>query len=430
MKSNAQIISVIIAIVLGVIGIAVFASMRSSTGANAKIQLAVWGIVDRSVIDRLIQDDELLLQKRYNISYTFVPEEEFDRELTGAIAEGRGPDVVLMTESHVLTHRKKLYPIPYENYSERLFRDTFVEVGEPLMLPEGIIAFPLAVDPLVLYWNRTLLSNSGIVRPPAFWDELPDIVEKITVADDARNISLSGIALGEYTNVTNAKDILSALILQSGNSIIQFYENVPRSTLEDSVGGASIPQTEAVLRFYTEFSNPVKDVYTWNKSLPDSLSLFVAGDLALYIGHAGEIDDIRLKNPNLNFDVAVLPQIRDAGVRATEGHVYVLGVPKSSKNVSGAFKLVYEAFDKDFSSKFANLLFLAPTRRDALVEEPLDPYMQVFFDSSLISQTWLDPDTNASDTIFSDMVNSVTSGRFKLSETVRRASTQLDALLK
>jgi ABC-type glycerol-3-phosphate transport system substrate-binding protein len=31
---------------------------------------------------------------------------------------------------------------------------------------------PLFVDPIVLYYNKDILSNEGIVNPPRTWDEL------------------------------------------------------------------------------------------------------------------------------------------------------------------------------------------------------------------------------------------------------------------
>lgn len=46
------------------------------------------------------------------------------------------------------------------------------------MTKDSIIAFPLTIDPLVMYWNRDILSNAGIVKPPAYWDEIYSIVKK------------------------------------------------------------------------------------------------------------------------------------------------------------------------------------------------------------------------------------------------------------
>jgi len=91
------------------------------------------------------------------------------------------------------------------------------------------------------------------------------------------------------------------------------------------------------MRFYTEFSKSNKDSYTWNRSLPPSRSMFEAGDLALYFGYASEYKAIKLKNPHLNFDVAMMPQVGPTATKLTFGRMYGVGVVSASKNQAGAF---------------------------------------------------------------------------------------------
>ncbi len=56
--------------------------------------------------------------------------------------------------------------------------------------------------------------------------------------------------------------------------------------------------------------------------------------------------------------------------------------------------------------------------------------MSVFYTAALQSKNWIDPDSLASDVIFKDMINSVTSGNARIQESVARANRELDSIIK
>jgi len=74
-------------------------------------------------------------------------------------------------------------------------------------------------------------------------------------------------------------------------------------------GSNSAPGLEA-LRFYTDFANPLKDVYTWNKDRPDSLEAFLSGQSAYFFGYAYDIPDIQTRAPRLNWGVSPMLQLK------------------------------------------------------------------------------------------------------------------------
>ena len=53
------------------------------------------------------------------------------------------------------------------------------------------------------------------------WSEFAEAVETFTEKNEASNITQAGTALGELNNIKNGKDILSMLIIQSGNPIMK-----------------------------------------------------------------------------------------------------------------------------------------------------------------------------------------------------------------
>ena len=59
-----------------------------------------------------------------------------------------------------------------------------------------IFAMPLYSDTLALYYNKDLLSQAGIARPPRTWEELEIQVQTLTKIDEYGNITQSGISMG------------------------------------------------------------------------------------------------------------------------------------------------------------------------------------------------------------------------------------------
>jgi ABC-type glycerol-3-phosphate transport system substrate-binding protein len=77
-----------------------------------------------------------------------------------------------------------------------------------------------------------------------------------------------------------------------------------------------------------------------------SKSLFLSGSLATYFGFASEYYDLKNKNPNLDFDVAPLPQAKGERRAATYGKMYGFSIvhttpnPAVTYNVSLRFQIL------------------------------------------------------------------------------------------
>jgi ABC-type glycerol-3-phosphate transport system substrate-binding protein len=219
--------------------------------------------------------------------------------------------------------------------------------------------------------------------------------------------------------------------MQAGNPIVarRALGDLPQSVLSDNRGFSTSP-AEAALRFYTEFSNPVKTVYSWNRALPDSRQSFIAGDLALYIGFAGELAEIRRANPNLNFAVTELPQREDGDVKMTFGKMRAFAVPRTSGNPNAAFTVAAILTGAGPLALFAEASGLPPVRRDLLSRPQPDDVLSAFYNSAILSRAWLDPSDTETDGIFRDMIESTISGKARLSEAVRAAEEEINALLQ
>jgi ABC-type glycerol-3-phosphate transport system substrate-binding protein len=292
---------------------------------------------------------------------------------------------------------------------------------------------PFVVDPLVMYWNRDLVTGAGFAKPANTWNELFTQIPKLTVKDSSLNVTTSAIALGEWSNVRYSKEILGTLIMQAGNQIVvrdsqtNPGKDLYKAVLDTTVNQSIAPAADA-LGFFTEFSNPTKDIYSWNRSLRDSQSAFIAGDLAYYIGFASEVRLLKVKNPNLNYDMALLPQPVGTQKRTTFGKMQALAIVKQSPNTASAFNLITVLTGAQGMGEFASISGLAPARRDLLATPPNDPYSPIVYSSALFASGWLDPDRIKTDTIFKDMANAVTTGSLRPSEAVTKARQELDLL--
>lgn len=426
--SNFRIILTAIFAIFIVVGVIMFSLFRGGAGDKSAETITVWGVVPKTTFVKYI--DTINANKKTKIPVNYIEKEKdsFDKEFIEALASGIGPDVILLPQDQILRHKNKIYPIPYETFPERNFKNTFIEEGELYLSSEGIIAVPLTVDPLVMYWNRDIFTDVFLSQPPAYWDEFFSLVDKIAKIDDNLNIKRSAVSFGEFKNVLNAKEILSLLILQAGNNIVKVEKGNLNSILSDN-SGYDIPPAEAALRFYTEFSNPSKKSYSWNRSLPSSLLYFLSGDLAVYFGFASEFEGIRMKNPNLNFDVAIVPQRRGGETKKTFGNMQGLALVKSSKKLSSAFNAISIITSKENISLWAKTTGLPPVIKDLLKSEMTDSVKSIFYASSIISKGWLDPDREETKDIFQNMTESVISGKSRLGEAVSLADSEIQNLL-
>jgi len=229
--------------------------------------------------------------------------------------------------------------------------------------------------------------------------------------------------------VDNLREILATLLYQIGNTNTQYDQRGNlTSTLE---GGGAIESAFPVLRFYTEFSDASKSVYSWNRSLPRSEEAFLSGRLAVYFGLASEIVPLRLKNPNLNFAVAEIPTLDDDVSRrkAVYSKLYGFAIPKSSPNPSGAFKAALLLTESGPMREFSRITNLAPVRRDLVTEPSDEVFMEVLKKQVIYAKTFLDPNPVRTEKLLADMIGYITSGQRTIDDAIYVSSAEFDDLL-
>lgn len=424
-----QIIIMAIFGVVALLGIALFASFQGfSSGVPQVGTVTIWGTLPGNEMSLALSEYRQAHQEYGKVSYTQRPQETFDQDLAEAIASGRGPDLIVISQEDLASAQSKLAMIPSNVISERDFRTAYLPIGELFLITGGTYGIPFVVDPLILYYDRPILASAGATQPPATWEAVSGLAGTINREGEGQVVSQSLIALGTYENIDNARAIISLLFMQAGYQITTRTTNGLESDL-DALKGTNfgIRPTESAINFYTEFANPTKTVYSWNRSLPQSRDAFVAGDLALYLGFASERKAIAAANPNLDFDIAPVPSPGTSQARVTYGKVYAFAVPRTSANMEGAVRVAQSLSDAKSVGAFARKLGMAPASRAALTPAKDDLYEPVFYPEALIARGWLSPAPSDVDTIFATMVRNVASGRESVNNAVSTLSQSINA---
>ncbi|MFH1978816.1 MAG: extracellular solute-binding protein [Patescibacteria group bacterium] len=429
---------IVIGIIIGLVTLAVLVLSGALPGLPGRqtgpvVQLTLWGpLPNEEMVDviKFVNDNN---QKNFSIKYFEKDELIYENELVHALANDAGPDMWFLTQDMLLKNREKVYLIPYSVFSERSYKDMFIDVADLYLWEEksfaeneekeeGIVALPVVVDPIVLYWNKDLFNNAGIVEPPRFWDSFLAFSQALTKKDQVGNILQSGVAFGEFANVNNAKDIMSMLILQGGNDIVD------ASTLDvviDERGDSPVGPAVSALSFFTSFSNPTKLSYSWNRALAESKNMFVSGNLAMYFGYASEFDDIEQSNPHLNFDVALVPKSSELATASTFGKVHAIAVSKRTNNLNKSIEAIFNFMSNEVQTIFAENLSVAPVVRDALSLKDLGAIRSVFYKSAIQARSWLEPDPIVTSILFKEMISSVVTGRRQSYEAIGDIKTLL-----
>lgn len=428
---NVQVIILIIFAIFIIVGVLVFADIiptpKTAQEKQLEGRLTLWGTLPKDimaeVIDKAVTDN----YKGLTVTYVQRTPETFANSIIEALAAGVGPDLVILPDNLFIRFKSKIQPFTMEEFSERQFLDNYADGGSIFVVDQTVYALPVSIDPMVMYYNKDMLATAGISSMPKYWDEFLTLAPILTKRTETNEIIKSAVAFGEFRNVTNAKDIIATLIIQTGNPIIQ---STPTGLVPTLSGIQDIPSAERSFQFFTDFADPAKPTYSWNRSLPESKSAFTSNNLAFYFGYASEIGDIRAKNPNLNFDVAQMPQIRDAARKLTFGKVSGIAVFKNSRQQPQAFLTAQLIASSAASELIAKSMDVSPANRSLLGVKQKDPFLQIFYSSALISKTWLDLEPAKTTVVFQKAIDSILSGQASVAGATSRLNGEFSLLVE
>lgn len=451
-QGNFQKIFMIGGFVLGVLGIFIFSISqfgKSDVDPNLTGNIVVWGTLPAEKIGNILYEYSQQA-KTYSVSYQEVPEERFISRYIEASANDQEPDILIVPENIIVPIKGFMYPFPAEIISEKTFKDLYIRSTYKLYGPTGVFAFPLAVDPLIMYVNTDILTNAGFTKPPSTWGDIPLYVSRVlgfTNVDD--NSVQRAIALGSLNNILHNREILLTLLMQLKNNVIErsFEEKVEKDKISyiekyESVFGlnnedlkvANDVLAEQVFVFFTSFVNPnIKDVYTWSKKAPIDRDLFASGNLGLYFGFASDKGYIDAKNPHLSYEVALVPSPKGqtANFRNTSyARVYSASMTLRTNKQELAYKVLTDISSKEITDKLVLAYGLAPARTDEIYIEQQDPTRDIIYKSADRGDIIMEPIPNIINKIFGQIVDALSGSRQTPSEIVKNADSELVRQLK
>ncbi|MEK7554822.1 MAG: extracellular solute-binding protein [Patescibacteria group bacterium] len=403
---------------LGVlIFLGIFPGLRKDRNSQT-VTLTFWGVDDLNAMNAVISS----LGKGYRVTYQGFPEDRYESELVDALAEGRGPDVFMIRSSWLPKHAGKLIPASEAQLSLRTFQALYPTVAEQDFAPDGLIyAVPLSLDTLSLIYNPEFLDSAGIPTPPNTWVEFEAAVKELRRLDAAGRIVRAGAAIGgTQKSIPYVKDILSALFIQAGAPMVR-----------TGFTGADFARAgEDSLRFYTNFANPSNASYTWNDVLPESIESFSQERTAIVFGYARDLKKISERNATLSVKVAPLPQPAAAAKNYTVADYWGIGVSKKFSNPSGAWGFALAvAADPVSANLYARTIGTPPALKGLIAQNAGDPILGIFGDQALYARSWPEPNPEKVQTIFSEMVDAVLTGKKTIDTSIRDAEAAVGQLI-
>ncbi len=374
----------------------------------APVTLNIWGLWESTDGFKAAFDNYQQLHPNVKINYTFQSTANYRTRVQTQIANGQGPDILLIHDSWVSMFVKSntlaVAPpsiVSFDDYS-KIFYPVAVD---SLTSNKQIYAIPQEFDGLGLYYNEDLLKNQGIV-PPTSWFDFVNDATKMTTADSTGHIQTAGAALGTTSNVDHWSDILGLLFLQQPSADL---------TKPNNDAGAQ------ALQFYTSFATDPKHK-TWDVNMPSSTQAFAEGRLAFYFGPSWEAQVLRASNPQLHFKVAPVPQL-PGNPTVNWASFWAWGVASNSPNQTEAWKFLNYLTSGDgekavYQEASKTRLFGEPySRVDLQSELANDPLVGAFVNQAPKASFWY----LASDTYdagineemikyYEDAVNSVVGG--------------------
>ncbi len=420
-----------IAILAGVGGLILLLILAIWFGRKSLVErktLTVWGVFDTAeAYDTIFRE----FRRKTGIFVKYLKKDitTYESDLVNALATGQGPDVFMINNAWLPKHFDKLLPAPVSIITPAKIRELYPDVVyEDFVAGDMVWAIPLFVDTLALFYNRQLFNQAGIAFPPRTWEEVVEIIPRLKRINEKGIIEQSAIAMGTAFNINRATDILAALMLQIGTSIID-RENLV-AVLHRTGGAPRSPGVEA-LEFYLQFSDPSKPVYTWNAEQHYSIDAFSEGTLAMMLSYAYHIPTIKAKGPFIDFGISPLPQPKERLSRNELNYANYWGfaVSRQSRNATLAWQLIEFMTNYQNARLYYQQTGRPPARRD-LIEQVLDqPIVGVFARQALTARSWFRPDHTKVEEIFLSLIESVRRGDVSSQAAVIRAAEQIDLLL-
>lgn len=296
-------------IVLLLIAVVLFFLSRdrlSPSGSSSKnIEISYWGLWEADEVMHPMIEKYEALNPGIKILYSQQAYTDYEQRVYARLEQAKttgepAPDVIRIYNTWLPKYQKYLQPLPSSVMDKTTYSNEFypTALDDFTGTDDKIYAIPLHIDGLLIIYNKSLLKEAGYLEPAKDWDSFMEMAQVLTTRDSTGKIVKSGLAIGTSKNILHSVDIFSYFLLQ--NRVQVMNKTRDQVNLNNS-------RAISALETYTSF---VQDEdATWGIYLPNDLTKFQNGELAMMFGNIARAMEIMEEAPNIDFGLAQLPRL-------------------------------------------------------------------------------------------------------------------------
>ncbi|OGB74286.1 hypothetical protein A2V68_00805 [candidate division Kazan bacterium RBG_13_50_9] len=372
------------------------------------------------VLDEIIQEyqDEhpnvSIIVRKVNLK----PEEtiyDYQKDLIKQIADGAGPDMFMIHSDWLPYHKNQIAPMPSALMEPDQYAQNFPQVAvEDFIDSNKIYAIPYYVDNLMLFYNTRIFDDLRIRKPPRTWQEVVDLIPKLTKYGPNDTIIQSALPLGVADGIPRFAEILATLIMQYGGEMTT--ADHAKATFDLPAPDSNPPyfSGKEALSFYTSFANPSSSTYTYtdaknrdgSRQFPIDIQAFMDEKAAMFIGYSYHVEDIKKFAPGLRFETAPLPQLRLENPTVIANY-WGETVSKNSKYPNEAWDFINFVAQRRNIDKYTRAAKHVPALKEKRESYVSRQYYGPIAQQIDYSRSWYRQNTPEIEAIFERMVDSV-----------------------
>ena len=259
---------------------------QEKTKITKKKQIELWHYWDipgnqqhlEELVDQFNQS-----QDKIEVKVSYIPDEDFKKQLALSMSEEKMPDIALVDSSDFqFLHQMK----PFADLTDEI--PELQEYSEKALAPcsaDGrIYGQPFGVNCTAMFYNKKILEKAGC-KVPDNWEEFEEIAAKVS------DKTIKGFAITALQTEESMYEFLPILWSMGGDI--------------HRINTASGQQAFLFLRnMEQEGSLSLQSI---SLTMGDLTNQFIKGKIAMMFNSSMAIDSIRESNPDLEFGVAAIP---------------------------------------------------------------------------------------------------------------------------
>lgn len=388
MKRTGKYMSVCLcAVMIAAMVLCVGCQKQEKAKVTKKKQIELWHYWDipgnqqhlEELVDQFNQS-----QDEIEVKVSYIPDEDFKKQLALSMSEEKMPDIALVDSSDFqFLHQMKPFAdltdeIPeLQEYSEKAL--------EPCVVDDRIYGQPFGVNCTAMFYNKELLEKAGC-KVPENWEEFEDVAAKVS------NENVKGFAITALQTEESMYEFLPILWSMGGDIHSINTENGQQTFL-------------FLKKMEQEGSLSLQSI---SLTMGDLTNQFIKGKIAMMFNSSMAIDSIREGNPDLEFGVAAIP-CGDNPVTVAGGEILAVA---DNENKEYAIQFLKFLADKNRMKNYIDAFgFLAP-RQEIMQQQFQDDeekgtFIELYQNARTreISRNWPQISLTLSDTLREILVN-------------------------